>query len=85
MRESVVLIPPIGSGTDPVCLVIARYAAPTMKTLCIAVFVVFAFAACERKGPAEKAGEAIDRAGEKASRSIEKAGENVRDAVKRDK
>jgi hypothetical protein len=53
----------------------------------IAIFVVtlpLAFgmlAGCERKGPAEKAGEAIDRAGEKASRAIEKAGENVRDTV----
>jgi hypothetical protein len=56
-----------------------------MKTLCLAVFVVLALVACERKGPAEKAGEAIDRAGEKASRSIEKAGENVRDAVRGDK
>jgi predicted small lipoprotein YifL len=56
-----------------------------MKALCLAVSVVLALAACERKGPAEKAGEAVDRAGEKASRSIEKAGENVRDAVKREK
>jgi len=56
-----------------------------MKALWLAAFVVLALAACERKGPAEKAGESIDRAGEKASRSIEKAGENVRDAVKRDK
>lgn len=53
-----------------------------MKAFCLAVLVLFiALAACERKGPAEKAGEAIDRAGEKASRNIEKAGENVRDAV----
>ncbi|HWD21530.1 MAG TPA: hypothetical protein VG591_00205 [Burkholderiales bacterium] len=56
-----------------------------MKAVCVAVFVVLALVACERKGPAQKAGEAIDRAGEKASRSIEKAGENVRDAVRRDK
>jgi predicted small lipoprotein YifL len=53
-----------------------------MKTSYLAVLILFiALAACERKGPAEKAGESIDRAGEKASRSIEKAGENVRDAV----
>jgi len=56
-----------------------------VKAFCLAVFVVLALPACERKGPAEKAGEAIDRAGEKASRGIEKAGESVRDAVKRDK
>jgi predicted small lipoprotein YifL len=53
-----------------------------MKALFLAVFMLAALSACERKGPAEKAGEAIDNAGEKASRSIEKAGENVRDAVK---
>jgi len=53
-----------------------------MKSFCLAVLILFiALAACERKGPAEKAGEAVDRAGEKASRNIEKAGENVRDAV----
>ena len=53
-----------------------------MKAFCLAVFLALALTACERKGPAEKAGESIDRAGEKASRAIEKAGENVRDAVK---
>jgi hyperosmotically inducible protein len=53
-----------------------------MKTISVAVLILLvALAACERKGPAEKAGEAIDRAGEKASR-IENAAENVRDAVK---
>ena len=56
-----------------------------MKTFWIAVLMLAALAACERKGPAEKAGEAIDRAGEKASRAIERAGEDVRDAVKSDK
>ena len=35
-----------------------------MKMLCLLVaFVLIGLAACERKGPAEKAGEAIDRAG----------------------
>jgi predicted small lipoprotein YifL len=54
-----------------------------MKTISFAVLILLAaLAACERKGPAEKAGEAIDRAGEQASRSIEKAAENVRDAAK---
>jgi hypothetical protein len=52
-----------------------------MKTLLVIIALV-ALAGCERKGPAEKAGESIDRAGKAASRSIEKAGENVRDAVK---
>ena len=56
-----------------------------MKTFCLALLMLAALAACEREGPAEKAGEAIDRAGEKASRAIENAGENVREAVKGDK
>jgi predicted small lipoprotein YifL len=46
-----------------------------MKTVCLAVLILFiALAACERKGPAEKAGEAVDR-----------AGRDIRDAVKGDK
>ena len=38
-------------------------------------------AACEREGPAEKAGRQLDQAADKAAHSVEKAGENVRDAV----
>ena len=46
-----------------------------MKTLCLLIsLVLISLAACERKGPAEKAGEAIDR-----------AGEDIRDAVKGNK
>lgn len=46
-----------------------------MKTLCLLIsLVLFSLAACEREGPAEKAGEAIDR-----------AGEDIRDAVKGNK
>jgi hypothetical protein len=52
-----------------------------MKTLLVAV-VLLALAGCQREGPAEKAGQQIDKAGESASRSIEKAGENIRDAAK---
>ena len=55
-----------------------------MKALYVAI-VVLALAACNREGPAEKAGRSIDQAGEKASKSIEKAGKNVRDAVTPDK
>jgi predicted small lipoprotein YifL len=51
-----------------------------MKTLMI-VIALAALAACNREGPAEKAGRSIDNAADKAGRSIEKAGENVRDAV----
>ena len=53
-----------------------------MKTILLALAIVVALAACE-KGPAEKAGAAVDRAVEKTGRAVEKAGENVRDAVKK--
>lgn len=52
-----------------------------MKTLMI-VIALLALTACERKGPAEKAGAAVDRAVDKTGRAIEKAGENVQDAAK---
>jgi predicted small secreted protein len=52
-----------------------------MKIMCVAIALLF-LAACNREGPAEKAGRDLDRAGEKASRSIEKAGESIRDAAK---
>lgn len=38
----------------------------------VCIVLLFGLAACERKGPAEKAGEAIDR-----------AAKDVRDAVKK--
>lgn len=40
-------------------------------------------AGCEREGPAERAGERIDRGAEKAGDSIERAGERSRDRVTR--
>ncbi|HXU41593.1 MAG TPA: hypothetical protein VN675_04655 [Burkholderiales bacterium] len=52
-----------------------------MKTLVILIALA-ALAACNREGPAEKAGRSIDNAADKAGRSIEKAGENIRDAAK---
>jgi predicted small lipoprotein YifL len=52
-----------------------------MRTLMI-VIALLALNACERKGPAEKAGAAVDRAVDKTGRAIEKAGENVQDAAK---
>jgi len=54
-----------------------------IKTTLLAVCAVLALAGCERKGPAEKAGAAVDRAVEKTGKAIEKAGENVQDAVKK--
>ena len=45
-----------------------------MKTFIIVLAALFALSACERKGPAEKAGEKIDQ-----------AGRDLRDAVKGNK
>ena len=45
-----------------------------MRTFIIVVAALLALSACERKGPAEKAGEQID-----------KAAKDVRDAVKGDR
>lgn len=44
-----------------------------MKAFYVALVVLALLAACDREGPAERAGENIDR-----------AAEDVRDAVKRD-
>ena len=38
-------------------------------------------AACEREGPAEKAGRQLDRTAQKAGDSLREAGDKVRDAV----
>jgi hypothetical protein len=51
-----------------------------VRLLCVSI-IVLALAACDRAGPAEKAGRSIDKAGEKASKGIEKAAKDVRDAV----
>lgn len=41
--------------------------------------VVAMLAACEREGPAERAGESIDNAVEKAGKAIESAGDKIRE------
>lgn len=38
--------------------------------------------ACERKGPAERAGAKIDNAADKAGDKMEKAGDKVQDAAR---
>ena len=48
--------------------------------------VVSSFVACvERKGPAERAGESIDRATSNAADAIENAGDDIKDSVDRSK
>jgi hypothetical protein len=40
---------------------------------------------CENKGPAQKAGTAVDNAADKAGQQIEKAGNNIQDAARGNK
>lgn len=42
-------------------------------------------AGCEKKGPAQQAGEAIDKTVDKAADKVEKAGDDIKDATKADK
>ena len=39
-------------------------------------------AGCEQKGPAEKAGEKVDKAADQAGKSMQKAGDKIEDAAK---
>ena len=38
--------------------------------------------ACDNKGPAEKAGQAIDDAAKKTGETVKEAGDKIKDAVK---
>lgn len=48
-------------------------------------FAVAGLAACEKKGPAERAGENIDNAAKKVGEKIENAGEKIKDSAKSSK
>ena len=56
----------------------------TIATLTVLTLMVVGLAACDKKGPAEKAGEKIDNAAEKAGEKIDnaanKAGEKLNEA-----
>jgi predicted small lipoprotein YifL len=54
---------------------------PISTAIAISAFIV-ALAGCQKEGPAEKAGKAVDNATEKAGQQIEKAGDNIQDAAK---
>jgi hypothetical protein len=45
-------------------------------------FAVAGLTACEKKGPAEKAGESIDNAAKKVGDKMEDAGDKIKDAAK---
>lgn len=53
-----------------------------MRAFYLALVVLALTAACEREGPAEKAGRELDQAVDKAGRNVEKAGRNMQDAAK---
>ena len=58
----------------------------TTRKLAILLLVVglgFGIGACERKGPAERAGENVDKAVERAGDKVERAGDKVGGAVER--
>ncbi len=50
-----------------------------LTTLLVGLLTTFLFGlgACEREGPAERAGEKVDKATEQAGESLEQAGEKV--------
>lgn len=50
-------------------------------TMAILALSTFSFTACDKEGPAEKAGKKIDEAVEKSGDKIEEAGDKVEDAL----
>ena len=56
-----------------------------MKTfsLFVAVSMLVAVGACHKEGPAERAGEKVDKAMSKAGDKLEEAGDKVKDSVDR--
>ena len=45
-------------------------------------FAVAGLSACQKEGPMEKAGKAVDNAGAKVGEKVEQAGEKLQDAAK---
>ena len=50
-------------------------------SLAAALAMMLAVAACEKEGPAERAGKSVDNAVENTGEKIEPAGEKVQDAA----
>jgi hypothetical protein len=53
-----------------------------LLAVAIVIALTVALPCCRKEGPAERAGEKIDKAVEKAGDQIEKAGEKIEDAAK---
>ena len=47
------------------------------------LLLVFSFAACEKEGPAEKAGEKVDKAVENTQEKMEEAGEKMEETAEK--
>ncbi len=52
-----------------------------IASLAAGLFVI-GISACDRDGPAERAGAKIDNAGDKAANKMEKAGDKVQDTAR---
>ncbi len=52
------------------------------KTVALLLISALAFAACQKEGPAERAGREVDRSVQKAGQAIESAGEKVQEAAR---
>lgn len=52
------------------------------QVMVVLAFALSALAGCEQQGPAQKAGEKVDKAVDQAGKSMQKAGEKVEDAAK---
>ncbi len=53
-----------------------------MHVLAVALLLGLALTACEKDGPAERAGEEIDKAAKDVGRAVDNAAEAVKDAAK---
>lgn len=58
---------------------------PTRRILVVPLALALSLlaAGCEREGPAERAGERLDRGAEKTGDSLERAGDRTRERVTR--
>jgi len=53
-----------------------------ISAVLVAGAMLFLLSACEKEGPAERAGKEADKVVSDVGKSIEKAGENIQDAAK---
>ncbi|MDP3511410.1 MAG: hypothetical protein Q8S20_01565 [Sulfuritalea sp.] len=56
-----------------------------VTTVLLTGAMLFVLSACEKEGPAERAGKEADKVVSDVGKSIEKAGENIQDAAKGNK